>query len=267
MGIGQVRKIVEKYHRIATYLYENRITEKRREYDKGYTFGFLTGIATIANEIGSKFPPELLICGAADCDNTFYDTPGGNVKGYCSRACKVRAIGVGNMLRNKSVPGKLIPLLLILLFLSGCLDLTDIAEPDLTGRVKFSRSPELWTAINTALKPNVLCVVAIPNPHYLEYSLEEVMEWVTRFNELIRELPPIPKYRECDRYSQAMQGLIVPILPGIAFGRIVYLDWCGGFQHSVNLFFDGIEVWLIDPVTLEVFQVDLDCLSAYSIIF
>lgn len=161
--------------------------------------------------------------------------------------------------------------LLVIIVLSGCIGVDEVISPTHLESREYIGRLELEYALWEELKPDsTLCKLVVPNPHYLRYSLEEVMDVVNDL-QIIRDAKYIDKFRVCSHFAGTMCGDVIFILPGGAFGIVYYVNrcvpCCENNQHSDNVFYDGQTVWTINPLTMEVYRFDTECCSPYNITF
>ena len=171
----------------------------------------------------------------------------------------------------------LIPVIVPLL-LAGCfespisigIDIDDIlnAREDI---YTFGMRNAIWNRIikgDTIQTSSPNCGFFMFRQHYKKYSLEEVMVGVRAFR-ADNVVPPIIPFIVCWNYAVDCWGDIIHSIEymGCPVGVIAYRNRVTGVQHAELLFWDGTELWLIDPITGKVTQFDKTLLEAYGIIF
>jgi len=67
-------------------------------------------------------------------------------------------------------------------------------------------------------------------------------------------LPYIAEYGDCDDFADALLGSLTRDhwAFGFAFGELWY--YTRSYGHAINWFFDGSEIWLIEPQTDRIYQ-------------
>jgi hypothetical protein len=62
-------------------------------------------------------------------------------------------------------------------------------------------------------------------------------------------LPYIETYGDCDDFSDVLLGQLTrkTWTQGFAIGQLWYINEQKGFGHAVNLFCDGVKIWIVEP--------------------